>query len=160
MIRIAGLFALLALAIPLAAQMGRGWGGGRCCAAGNQWQAGSPAPIAANPVVDISGVIGLVQIVPGEGTPYLEVKHGNETTKVYLGPMHYLIAQDFSPKTGQEVSLTGYKQTDSVVAIQVTLSQEKKTLKLRDDSGRPLWRGGPWRGGRGRMMGGQAGPPK
>lgn len=148
MIRIAGLFALLSLAIPLAAQMGRGWGGGRCCTAAYQGQAGSPAPIAANPVVDISGVIGQVQIAPGQGTPYLEVKHGNETTKVYLGPMHYLIAENFSPKTGQEVSLTGYKQTDSVVAIQITLSQEKKTLKLRDESGRPLWRGGPWRGGR------------
>jgi hypothetical protein len=86
--------------------------------------------------------------------PYLEVKHGNESTKVYLGPMHYLIAENFSPRTGQEVAVKGYKLSDSLIAIQVTLTQEKKTLKLRDETGWPLWRGGPWRGRRGRMMAG------
>ena len=77
-----------------------------------------------------------------------------------LGPIHYLIAESFSPKTGQEVTVKGYKQTDNVIAIQVTLTQEKRTLKLRDDNGWPLWRGGAWRGGRGRMMGEQPWPPK
>jgi hypothetical protein len=86
--------------------------------------------------------------------PYLEVKHGNESSRVYLGPMHYLIAENISPKAGQEVAVKGYKLSDSLIAIQVTLTQEKKTLKLRDEKGWPLWRGGPWRGGRSRMMGG------
>jgi hypothetical protein len=129
--------------------------------AGSQAQSGSRAPIASNPVVDISGVVGQVQISAGQGMSYLEVKRGAESTKVYLGPVHYLIAENFSPKTGQEVNVRGYKQTDDVIAIQVTLAQEKKTLKLRDDNGWPLWRGGPWRGGRrGRMMGGAPSSPK
>lgn len=153
MFRYAGLFAVISIAMPLAAQMGMG--GGRCCMTGNQPQAAAAAPVASNPVVDIAGVVGQVQIARGQGMPYLEVKHGGDTTKVYLGPMPYLIAEDFNPKTGQEVEVKGYKQTDSVIAIQVTLTQEKKTLKLRDDKGWPLWRGGPWRGGRGRMMGGR-----
>jgi hypothetical protein len=128
---------------------------------GNPAQSAARAPVASNPVVEISGVAGQVQISSGQGMPYLEVKQGSGTTKVYLGPMHYLIAEDFRPKTGQEVTVKGYKQaTDSAIAIQVTLTQEKKTLKLRDDNGWPLWRGGPWRGGRGRMMGGPPSPAK
>jgi len=42
------------------------------------------------------------------------------------------------------VAVKGYKNGDSVVASEVTLPAEKKTLKLRDAQGRPLWRGGPW----------------
>ena len=152
MFRMACLFMSVLIGMPLAAQMGmRGRG---CCTSGNQPQAASSAPVASNPVVEITGVVGQIQIAAGQGMPYLEVKHGNESTKVYLGPMHYLIAENFSPKTGQEVAVKGYKLSDSLIAIQVTLTQEKKTLKLRDEKGWPLWRGGPWRGGRGRMMGG------
>jgi hypothetical protein len=35
--------------------------------------------------------------------------------------------------------------TDSVVGIEVSLPAEKKTLKLRDSKGWPLWSGGRWR---------------
>ncbi len=157
MFRIASLLVLVSIAVPLPAQ--RGMGGGRCGTNPNQ-PAASQAPIASSPVVEITGVVGQVQISPGQGMPYLEVKHGSEVTKVYLGPMHYLIAEDFSPKTGQEVAVKGYKQMDSVIGIQVTLTKEQKTIKLRDANGWPLWRGGPWRGGRGRMMGGPPSSPK
>jgi hypothetical protein len=98
------------------------------------------APIAANPVVEIKGVVKQVHISRGQGMPYLEVG----ATKVYLGSMRYLIAENFNPKAGQDVVVKGYKTGDSVVAIEVTLPAEKKTLKLRDAQGRPLWRGGPW----------------
>lgn len=107
------------------------------------------APIASNPKVEMKGVVGQIQIVPGAGTPYLELKQGGESTRVYLGAIHYLIAGNFNPKTGQEATVKGYKAADSVVAIEVTLTGEGKTLKFRDENGWPLWRGGPWRGGRG-----------
>ena len=158
MLRTVSVVVLLASGMPLAAQ--RWGGGGRCCMAWNQAQSTSRAPVASNPIVEISGVVSQVQISPGQGMPYLEVKRDAEATKVFLGPIHYLIAENFSPKAGQEVTVKGYKQTDSIVAIQVSLPQEKTTLKLRDDNGWPLWRGGPWRGGRGRMMGGPPAPPK
>jgi hypothetical protein len=158
MFRVACSFLLVLVAIPLAAQPGMR--AGTCCPMANRWQAASPAPVASNPVVNITGTVSQIQIAPGQGAPYVTVKHGTESTKVFLGPVHYLIAENFNPKAGDEVEIKGYKQADSVIAIQVTLTREKQTLKLRDANGRPLWRGGPWRGGRGRMMGEPPAPAK
>ena len=156
MFRFATLMMLISMGRPAVGQPGPGQG--RCCMAGGQPQSSTQAPVASNAVVEFNGVVAKVQIAAGQGMPSIEVKHDGETTVVFLGPMHYLISQDFSPKAGQEVAVKGYKQTNSVIAIQVALPQEKKTLKLRDDNGWPLWRGGPWRGGRGRMMGWQRNP--
>jgi len=132
------LIAILAVAAGAQAQMGPR--GGPCC---RGCPAGSAA-IANSPVVELSGTIAKVQIAPGQGMPYLEVKTAKATTRVYLGSMRYLIAENFAPKAGQEVAVKGYQVNDTVIASQVTLTAEKKTLKLRDESGRPLWRGGPW----------------
>lgn len=132
------------LAAPLAAQT-RPEG---CCMGGGP-HGGGAAPIASSPVVEIRGTIADVQIAPGQGMPYLGVKHGNDSTKVYLGAMHYLISENFSPKAGQQVVVKGYKSNDSLIAIQVSLPAEQKTIKLRDEKGWPLWRGGPMRGARG-----------
>ena len=134
----------MAAVVPLSAQM-RG-GGPRCCMGRNGQSSTSAAPIAGNPVVDITGTISQVHIAAGEGMPYLDVKSGADTIKVFLGSMRYLISENFNPKAGQEVTVKAYKLKESVVAIQVTLPAEKKTLKLRDDKGWPLWRGGPRRG--------------
>lgn len=119
----------------LAAVLGAQAGGGEAA-----------APVASNPVVEVSGAIRAVHISHGQGMPYLEVQKGSEITRLYLGAMHYLIAQDFNPKTGQRVIARGYKTTDGVAGIQVTLIAEKKTLKLRDEKGWPLWRGGRQQG--------------
>ena len=132
------LMAVLAVAAGAHAQMGPR--GGPCC---TECPAGSAA-IAGNPVVELSGTIDSVQIAPGQGMPYLEVKTAKATTRVYLGSMRYLIAENFAPKAGQEVAVKGYQVNDTVIASQVSLTAEKKTLKLRDENGRPLWRGGPW----------------
>ncbi len=108
-------------------------------------QTGDKAPIASNPIVDVTGVIAEVHISPGQGMPYLMVKQGNGQLRLYLGSMRYLIGENFNPKSGQQVVAKGYKVNDYVIGIQVTLPSEKKTLKLRDEKGWPLWRGGPWR---------------
>jgi len=99
------------------------------------------------PVVEIKGVIKQVNIGRGQGMPNLDVQHAAGVTKVQLGSMRYLIAENFNPKAGQQVVVKGFKSTDVVLAIEVTLPAEKKTLKLRDEQGRPLWRGGPQRRG-------------
>ena len=107
------------------------------------------APIARNPIVELRGAIERVNLSPGQGVPLIEVKQAGGVTTVFLGAMRYLIAENFNPKSGQTVTGKGYKTGDSMVAIEVTLVEEKKTLKLRDEQGWPLWRGGPWgRGGR------------
>ena len=121
-------------------------GPGGCCACG-MGKATGAAPIAGNPVVEVTGTIAEVHIGAGQGMPYVEVRKGGETTRLYLGAIHYLIAQDFNPKTGQQISAKGYKVADGAIGIQVSLPAEKKTVKLRDEKGWPLWRGGQGRHG-------------
>lgn len=137
-------FATLTIATLLLPAAAAQPGPGRCCA-GTTSQSGAAAPIASQPITEVDGVITEVHISRGQGMPYLDVKRGSEVTRIYLGAMHYLIAENFSPKAGQHVTAKGYKMTDSVVAIEVSLPAEKKTIKLRDDKGRPLWSGGPRR---------------
>jgi len=104
----------------------------------------APATVAA--VIDVKGVIQRVQISPGQGMPYLEVKRDNQSTKVFLGSMRYLIEQDFNPKVGEQVFVHGYKMGNDVIAASVTMVATGRTLKLRDENGWPLWRGGAGRG--------------
>jgi hypothetical protein len=74
--------------------------------------------------------------------PYLEVRTTDKSVRVVLGSMRYLMEQDFNPKAGDEVAVTGYKVDDSVVAITVTLPASGRVLKLRDEAGWPVWMGG------------------
>ncbi len=103
---------------------------------------GTKAPINNNPKVEIKGKIERIRISRGQGTPSLEVKTGERTVSVGLGSMRYLLEQNFNPKAGEEVAVSGYKVDDKVVAITVTLSATGKILRLRDDAGWPVWAGG------------------
>ncbi|MBI4875689.1 MAG: hypothetical protein HY822_13730 [Acidobacteria bacterium] len=109
-------------------------------------------PMANQPKVELKGKIEKIQVARGEGMPQMEVREGEKVTRVMLGSFRYLIEQDFSPKAGEDVVVKGYKVSDYVVAISVTLPARDKTLKLRDNDGRPLWMGarygGPGRKGR------------
>lgn len=104
--------------------------------------AAAQPPIASSPVVTVEGTIQKVQLAQGQGMPYLEVESGGAVTKVYLGSIRYLMEQNFNPKAGTQVTVKGYKTNPDVIAIEVTIPSEKKTLKLRDEKGWPLWRGG------------------
>jgi hypothetical protein len=99
-------------------------------------------PMAGGPKVELKGKIEKIQLTMGQGMPYLEVRTSEKTVRVLLGSMRYLMEQDFSPKAGDEVAVTGYKVNDGVVAITVTLPATGKVLKLRDEAGRPVWMGG------------------
>lgn len=110
------------------ASLAQNRGMGACCA-------GSP--------VELKGRIARVQITPGEGMPYLIVRSGGREAKVFLGSMRYLMSNGFNPKLDEEVVAKAYKTAeDEYVAAAVTLTGPKKTLQLRDDDGRPMWRGG------------------
>ena len=97
------------------------------------------AAIAGNPKVELSGIIQSVEISRGQGTPFLEVKTAEATTRVMLGSIRYLMEQNFNPKAGAEVLVKGYKVNADVVASSVALPADGKVLQLRDDGGRPLW---------------------
>jgi len=127
--RIAPILIAVSMALPLVAQ--------------------NEAPASLHPeVVEVTGTIVRIHLNPGDRTPYLEVSTADKTTEVHLGPMWYLIEENFNPKTGQEVKVKGFRVEDHVAAIEVTLPSEKKTLNLRDEEGRPLWQGGRRRGAR------------
>jgi hypothetical protein len=102
--------------------------------------------IASGPAVDIKGKVAAVQITPGAGMPFVTVKNGERKMKVYLGSMRYLMGQGFNPKVDEEIVVKAYKWNDDFVAATVTLPAQGKTVRLRDEDGRPLWRGGPGRG--------------
>ena len=121
----------------------------------NAQQSNAQAPFASNPVVELKGKITNVQIAPGQGMPFLEMEGDGGTTKILLGSMRYLMRENFSPKAGDEVLVKGYKTADQVVANSITLPGDNKTLKLRDEKGRPVWMGGRHgrRGRGGRMRG-------
>ena len=105
-------------------------------------QTPSRAPISDNPVVDLEGRIGKVQIARGAGMPALELETKNKTARVLLGPMRFLIDNNFSPKAGEQARIKAYETREEFIAIEVTLVGEKRTLKFRDDNGWPAWRGG------------------
>jgi hypothetical protein len=103
---------------------------------------------AASAKIDLKGSIEKVQVARGQGMPSLYVKTGSGTVRVILGSFRYLIEQDFNPKAGAEIHVKGFKVNDDVMAITVSLPSEGKTLKLRDEEGRPVW------------MRGRRGPPR
>ncbi len=122
------------------------------------------APVSANPIVDISGKIVSLKMMPGQGMPVMEVEATRvKPITVWLGSMRYLMEQKFNPKVGDTVEVKGYSvksqtQEEEMVAIQVKLGGQ--TLKLRDEDGRPVWQGGPgFMGGMG-GCGGNGGHPE
>lgn len=137
MIRFAAILIIGAICFPLGAQTGKGDG---------VPSAQLAPPAAGGKPIEIAGTVGQIHIVAGQGMPYFELKLGTETTRVYLGPMPFLIAENFNPKAGQEVAVKGYKLDDSILAVQITFVAEKRTVRFRDDQGWPVWRGGFGRG--------------
>ena len=97
--------------------------------------------------VDLKGRVARVQIAPGEGMPFVMVKTGDHTAKVYLGSMRYLMTQGFNPKVDDEIAVKAYPVSGDYVAAVVTLTGTGKSVRLRDENGFPLWRGGPRGGG-------------
>jgi hypothetical protein len=101
------------------------------------------APITGAPLVDVKGKVGQVRIAFGQRMPSVVVKTGSEEAVLYLGSMRYLMEQNFNPKVGDEIVAKAYKTANGLFAAQVTLPAANKTIRLRDETGRPVWRGGP-----------------
>lgn len=132
-------FWILTAALSAATVAGQGGGPGACCGMAR-------APIAGAPIVELKGKVARVQMVPGEGMPFVEIKTGDKVAKVQLGSMRYLMAQGLNPKVDEEIVAKAYKLESGFVAITISLPAQNKTVRLRDDKGWPVWRGGPrWR---------------
>jgi hypothetical protein len=107
-----------------------------------------------NKVVTAQGQVEKVETISRPGRPGTEGKPARQaqmmslktdrgTLLVHLGPVKFLEQQQFAPKVGDTVTVTGSKLTtgkgDVIVAAEV--KSGGKTLTLRDAQGIPVWRG-------------------
>ena len=100
-------------------------------------------------VETITGVVTSVdRITPMKGMSggvHMNVKTDKETVSVHLGPSWYLENQDVKIETKDKVEVKGARTTfagkPAIIAAEVKKGDE--LLKLRDDSGFPVWSG--WR---------------
>ena len=100
---------------------------------------GGKTPAAGTPQLEVKGKIERIQFARGQGMPSLEVSTREGKVMVLLGSLRYLMEQDFNPRAGEEVVVKGYKVNEVLVAVTVSLSATGKIVRLRDDSGRPVW---------------------
>jgi hypothetical protein len=93
-------------------------------------------------------VMSVDRITPMKGMSggvHMNVKTDKETVSVHLGPSWYLENQDVKIDTKDRVEVKGARTTftgkPAMIAAEVKKGDE--ILKLRDDSGFPVWSG--WR---------------
>ena len=91
-------------------------------------------------------ISGTVSDLPAPGNPGLKIDTGTEIVTVYgLGPSWYWENQAVAyPSVGEQVTVEGYKvilsdESERIVATKVTVSGQ--SIELRDEDGRPAWRG-------------------
>ena len=141
------LCALLFMATESLAQRGPGmmWRGS------GGWGPGTPYNKMYDPktVESITGeVTSVSQIIPNKGMAsgvHMNVKTDNETISVHLGPSWYLENQDVKIQAKDKVEVKGSRImfAGKPVIIAEEVKKGDEILKLRDDSGFPLWSG--WR---------------
>ena len=135
-------FAGLSFAQPRGGMMWRGSGG---------WGPGGPynRMYDSKAVETISGeVTSIDRITPNRGMAagiHMNVKTDKETISVHLGPSWYLENQDVKIEPKDKVEVKGARTTfagkPAIIAAEVKKGDE--VLKLRDDTGFPVWAG--WR---------------
>lgn len=97
-----------------------------------------------NPATETS-VSGTLMQPPARGRMglYLSVEEpSGDTVDVRLGPKSYLAARGVSLKKGDELEVTGSKVTmnGAPVLIAREVTKQGRSVTVRDNVGRPLWR--------------------
>jgi len=84
---------------------------------------------------------------PGFGWRRVTVQTEQEAIPVILGPVWYLEQQKFTLNPGDSLEVQGSRATveDRPNLIAAEVKKGKKTLKLRDQDGLPVWGGRPRR---------------
>ena len=74
---------------------------------------------------------------------HLQVDTGDETLPVHLGPLFYLQDQTLTLQVGDAVTIRGSRVTmqNAPAVIAAEVQSNDQTWILRDDQGRPAWRG-------------------
>ena len=118
---------------------------------GGRQGSGGPYLRIYNPstVRKVTGTVtGVDQIALGRGRfngIHITVKSGNEVISVHLGPAGYLEKQGMNIQKGDTVTVTGSQVTvqGGLAIIAAEVRKGSQTVRLRDDSGKPLWSYGP-----------------
>ncbi len=133
-----GLIGMCAVALTVFAQPGPGGAGPRIHF-GRLWDAGTVETLKGE-------VVAVDEYVPGRGgTAYglrLTLKTDRETIPVVLGPASYVKEQHFTfePKDALEVRGSRMLVQGKPTVIAAEVVKGDKSLKLRGEAGRPLWR--------------------
>jgi hypothetical protein len=139
--------------VPALQSFGQGGGmqGGMMWKGGGGWGMGSQYGKMYDPktVETISGEVERVELItPMKGMSHgvhLQVKTEKETLTVHLGPSWYLENQDVKILPKDKVEIKGsritFNEKPTIIAAEVKKGDE--VLKLRDESGIPVWSG--WR---------------
>jgi len=99
-------------------------------------------------VETLTGEVVSVESIPGQGGGrssgvHLTLKTDKETIPVHLGPSWYMDKQNFQIGVKDKVEVTGSRVSfagkPTIIAGEV--KKGDKVLKLRDQSGIPLWAG-------------------
>ena len=132
---------LVMLAASSWAQPGKGQGGrGGGMHYGTMWDASS--------VTTVSGEVTVVEkYTPGRGGSsyglHLTLKTDKETLPVILGPAWYIAPEHFAVAPKDRVEIKGSRMLiqGQPTIIAAEAKKGDKILKLRDDTGMPLWTG-------------------
>lgn len=100
-----------------------------------------------NAVVEVTGTVTQVTIVSVGGPSTLQLETTGEILTVILGPGWYLSEIGVDIRKGDALSIKGAKMKDRrghvyLLAARLVNHRTNSTFELRDDSGRPKWKGG------------------
>ena len=104
-------------------------------------------PYNVNTIETVIGKVSRIDQLPGrrEGMVGIHamLETGDETIEVHLGPYSYISKQTLQLKEGDTIEVTGSRITHenkpAILATKVKNGEE--VLTLRDEKGKPLWRG-------------------
>lgn len=124
-------------------------GGGNGNRNGRRWQQsnsnGSQGSYATpNPQNGMSELLTFTGTVSNVAAPNFTLTTSDgQTIPAQLGNLNYLTSIGLTLSEGETVTVVGYWDTSASFAVQqITLASTGQTYSLRDNLGRPLWRGG------------------
>jgi hypothetical protein len=80
----------------------------------------------------------------GTGGVHLTLRNATESIDVHLGPAWFLSDEKLTLAEGDALAILGSRVTigDTAVVVAREVTKGETTVRLRDESGRPLWRHG------------------
>lgn len=128
---------------------GNNAGGGNGNRNGRRWQQsnsnGAQGGFAApNPQNGMSELLTFTGTVSNYAAPAFTLTTSDgQVINAQLGNLNYVSSIGLSLSDGEMVTVIGYWDTsDSFAVQQITINSTGQSFTLRDDLGRPLWRGG------------------